>query len=66
VKSITNSLDQTKYRISGIEDKLKEVLHSDSNKEKKNKARHWWLTPEILSTKEAEIRYGGSKPVPGK
>jgi hypothetical protein len=26
------------------------------NEWKKKKARHWWLTPVILATQEAEIR----------
>jgi hypothetical protein len=38
MESITNRLDEVKERISGIEDKVEEFLHSDVNKEKKNKS----------------------------
>jgi hypothetical protein len=35
VESITNRLDQEKERISGIEDKVEEILHSGRKKKKK-------------------------------
>jgi hypothetical protein len=34
VESITNRLDQSEERLLGIEDKVEEMLYSDSNKEK--------------------------------
>jgi hypothetical protein len=36
VESITNRLDQEEKRISGFESKIKEILHSNTNKEKNN------------------------------
>jgi hypothetical protein len=34
VESIANRLNHTEGRLSGLEDKVKEILHSDSKKEK--------------------------------
>jgi hypothetical protein len=39
-KSITNAVDWAEERISGIEEKVKEILHSDHSKEKINKHDH--------------------------
>jgi hypothetical protein len=35
VKNILQKRDQEEERTSGVEDKAKEILHSDNNKEKK-------------------------------
>lgn len=37
MKSITNRLDQAEERLSGMEEKVEEILRSNFNKEKKNK-----------------------------
>lgn len=37
MKSITNRLDQAEERLSGMEEKVEEILHSNFYKEKKNK-----------------------------
>jgi hypothetical protein len=37
MESITNGLEQAEERTSGIEDKVEEFLHSDSNKEKQRR-----------------------------
>jgi hypothetical protein len=37
VEGITYRLDKAEERISGYEDKVKEILHSGSNKEKNHK-----------------------------
>lgn len=38
MESITNGLEQAEERTSGIEDKVEEFLHSDSNKDKNKQA----------------------------
>jgi hypothetical protein len=64
VESITKRVDQAEEIIAGTEDEVKEILHSDNNKEK-NKHEHksqrlWGMTetkPNIHGIKEgAEIQ----------
>jgi hypothetical protein len=58
MESITNRLDQAEERMSGIEDKVEELLHSDSNKEKSNhdhNIKDHWNT--IKLTKSMNLWY---------
>jgi hypothetical protein len=47
--SITNELDLAEERISGIEDKVEELLHSEHNKYKKI-SNHDYNIQDILDT----------------
>lgn len=40
-ENIANRLDQVEERLSWTEDKLEELLHSDSNKENKSNHYHY-------------------------